>query len=119
MAYSKDISLITLMMAKAYTEAYVRDHQGTPASAKAGTLSLGTTWSGSDPFTQSVSTSYTTTNKTVVDIQPDPDIVAQLIKDGVSEIIIKNNNGALTAYAFGATPSTALTIQVLFSEVID
>jgi len=117
MAYTKDISLITLLMAKNYTERYVEDHQGIAASAKVGTLTIGTTWSGTDPFTQSVTTSYTTTDKTVVDIQPDPTIVEQLVKDGVSQIIIKNDNGALTAYAFGAKPSTSLTISVLYSEV--
>lgn len=119
MAYTKDISLVTLLLAKNYTEAYVNDHQGVSATAKIGTLTLGTTWNGTGPYTQSVSTSYTATDKTVVDIQPDPDIVAQLMADGVSEIIIKNNNGALTAYAFGAVPSTSLTISVLYSEVAE
>ena len=115
MAYTKDISLITLLLAKNYTESYVADHH---ASAKKGTLTIGTTWSGDDPFTQSVTTTYTATDKTVVDIMPDPDIVSQLQADGVSQIIIQNDNGALTAYAFGAKPSTSLTIQVLYSEVI-
>lgn len=50
-------------------------------------------------------------------MQPDPAIVEQLMTDGVSQIILANNNGALTAYAYGAKPSTALTIQVYFSEV--
>ena len=118
MAYTKDVSLVTLLMAKNYTERYVKDHQGTPATATAGTLTIGTSWSGDDPFTQSVITPYTATDKTVVDIMPDPDIVSQLQADGVSQIIIKNDNGGLTAYAFGAKPSTSLTIQVLYSEVI-
>ena len=118
MAYTKDVSLVTLLMAKNYTERYVKDHQGTPATATEGTLTIGTTWSGDDPFTQSVTTTYTATDKTVVDIMPDPDIVSQLQADGVSQIIIQNDNGGLTAYAFGAKPSTSLTIQVLYSEVI-
>ena len=117
MAYTKDISLVTLLLARNYTQAYVRDHQGIAASATVGTITLGTNWAGNDPYTQTAVTSYTVTNKTRADMQPDPAIVEQLMIDGVSQIILANNNGALTAYAYGAKPSTALTIQVYFSEV--
>lgn len=91
---------------------------GGSKAGKAATVSLGTTWSGSDPYTQSITSSFTTTAKTVVDIQPDPDIVAQLINDGVSEMLIKNDGGTLTAYSFGGAPSTSLTLPVIYSEVI-
>lgn len=117
MAYTKDISLVTLMLAKNYTQAYVKDHQGTAASAVEGTITLGTNWSGNGPWTQAAGTAYTVTGKTRVDLQPDPDIVSQLTLDGVSQIIVKNNSGALTAYSFGGKPSAALTIPVFYSEV--
>lgn len=117
MALSKDISILTLMLAQKFTKNYVNDHSGTASAGTAGTVTLGTSWSGSGPYTQNAGTTYTTTEKTVVDIQPNVSVINQLAEDGVSQIIIENNNATLTAYAFGAKPTTALTLPVLFFEV--
>lgn len=81
-------------------------------------ISLSTTWSGSGPYTQTVTVSgYTITANSKVDLQPDASQIAQLIEDGVQALYIANNNGTLTAYAVGAETSTAMTIQCTVTEV--
>ena len=42
----------------------------------------------------------------------------EMINDGVIAIWIENDNGVLTAYALGAQPSSALTVQYIRSEVM-
>lgn len=84
-----------------------------------GTISMSASWSGSDPYTQTVTVSgATVTANSKVDIQPDASTLAQLINDGVSALFIVNNNGTLTAYAVGAAPSSALTLQCVVTEVV-
>ena len=81
------------------------------------TVSTGTSWSGSDPYTSTVTvTGYTVTGKTMVSILPSNDVIAQMIEDGTTNIFITNNNGTLTASAIGAAPTEALTLQVLCTE---
>ena len=83
-----------------------------------GTVSLGTTWSGSGPYTQTVTVSgYTVTANTKVDLQPDATAIAQMISDGVQALYVVNNNGTLTAYAISAATTASLTIQVTCTEV--
>lgn len=52
-----------------------------------------------------------------VDLQPDSEILNQLINDGVSALYIENASGVFTAYAIGAAPTVDLTIQVTITEV--
>ena len=73
-------------------------------------------WSGSNVFSQQVTVSGITT-KSKVDLQPDSAALVQLINDGVSALYIANNNGVLTAYAVGASPTTNLTLQATVMEV--
>ena len=81
------------------------------------TVSLGTTWSGSDPYTSTVTlTNYAVTDKTLVNILPDPNVVQAMMADGITEIFITNNNGVLTATALGGVPSSAMTLNVLCTE---
>lgn len=81
-------------------------------------ITLSTSWSGTDPYTQTVTVSgYTITANSKVDLQPDAATVNQLITDGVKALYIENNNGTLTAYAIGAAPTAAMTIQCTIAEV--
>ena len=81
-------------------------------------ISLSTTWSGSGPYTQTVTISgYTVTANSKVDLQPDATAIAQLVSDGVTALFVENNNGTLTAYAIGATTTAALTVQCTITEV--
>lgn len=73
-------------------------------------------WTGSDPYSQTVSISCGT-EKSKVDIQPNATAVQQMINDGVKWIYIENNNGVFTAKAIGAQPSLDITVQVAITEV--
>lgn len=107
-----DLSQITLPNNTTYTlkDAKARVHTDS--------ITLSTTWSGSDPYTQTVTLSnYTVTSNSKVDIQPDSTAIAQLISDGVKGLYILNNAGTLTAYAVGAPTTASLTLQVTITEV--
>ena len=84
-----------------------------------GSVTLTTTWSGNDPYTQTVTISgATVTANTKVDLQPDATALQQMLDDGTTALYIVNNNGTLTAYALSAAPTAALTIQVTLTEVV-
>lgn len=73
-------------------------------------------WTGSDPYTQTVTISGSTAN-TKVDIQPSEEIYDQLVTDKVGYLAINNVNGTLTAVAKGNKPSVNLNIQVTYNNV--
>lgn len=73
-------------------------------------------WTGSDPYTQTVTISGSTAN-IKVDIQPSEEIYDQLVADNVGYLAIKNVNGTLTAVAKGGKPSVDLNIQVTYNDV--
>lgn len=88
-----------------------------PSFGSLATISTGTSWSGDDPYTSTVTvTGYTVTNKTMVNVLPSSDVVEQMIEDGTTNIFITNNSGTLTATAIGAAPTAAMTLQVLCTE---
>ena len=75
-------------------------------------------WTGSDPYTQTVTISGSTiTANTKVDIQPSEEVYDQLVADNVGYLAIKNVNGTLTAVAKGGKPSVDLTVQVTYNSV--
>ena len=88
-----------------------------PSFGTIASVSLGTTWSGNDPYTSTVTvTGYTVTDKTMVSVLPSTAVLTQMLADGTSNIYITNNNGTLTATALGAAPTQAMTLTVLCSE---
>lgn len=108
--------------------AYVKPDTGIPASDlaegvipeahKIVTISLTTSWTAgaNGIYTQSFSLSGIGADKKI-DLIPTPEIITQLISDGISQLYINNNNGVLTAISVGAAPSVALTIQAIVVEV--
>ena len=82
------------------------------------TITTSTTWTGNGPYTQTISSlsSYITDNSKI-DIQLDATAIAALASAGTTALYIENNSSTLTLYALGAAPSTALTLQVVISEV--
>lgn len=80
------------------------------------TLSVGTTWSGSGPYTQEITIDGGTAN-TKVDLQPDSTVINQMVSDGCMALYVVNDNGVFTLYALDAAPSTALNIQATLTEV--
>ena len=82
------------------------------------TITLSTSWSGSGPYTQTVTLpNYTATANSKVDLQPDATTINQMITDKVLALYISNTNGTLTAYAIGAAPTASMTIQATVTEV--
>lgn len=73
-------------------------------------------WTGSDPYTQTVTISDANA-ETKVDIQPSEEIYDQLVADNVGYLAIKNVDGTLTAVAKGGKPSVDLTVQVTYNNV--
>ena len=84
---------------------------------RSSSLSLPTaSWTGSDPYTQTVTLSDSAAD-TKVDIQPSEELYDQLVADNVGYLAIKNVDGALTAVAKGGKPSVDLTVQVTYNSV--
>lgn len=73
-------------------------------------------WTGSDPYTQTVTIGSSNAN-TKVDIQPSETLYDQLVSDNVGYLAIKNVDGTLTAVAKGGKPSVDLTVQVTYNNV--
>ena len=82
-----------------------------------GSLSLTESWENHVTyFTQALSFEGAPANGKV-DLQPDYATINQLIDDGVTSLYVENTDGVLTAYATGAAPTAALTIQCTITEV--
>lgn len=52
-----------------------------------------------------------------IDVQPNGNVINQMLNDGVVAIYFGNENGVVTAYSVGAKPTADLTVQVTLSEV--
>lgn len=90
---------------------------GAEAEIQLGSIALSSSWSGAGPYSQTVTvTGATVTADSKVDIQLTAAQIASLISAGVTGLVIENNNGTLTAWAVGASPS-AMTVQVTVTEV--
>lgn len=82
-----------------------------------GVLSLTKSWGDHGTyFTQALTFNGMPANGKV-DLQPDYATINQLIEDGVTSLYVENTDGVLTAYATGAAPTAALTIQCTITEV--
>ena len=81
-------------------------------------LPLSWTDSGSGYHSEAVTvTGATITGSSKVDLQPGAAAIQQMISDGVLALYVANDNGTLTAYAVGAAPTAALTLQCTVTEV--
>ncbi len=89
---------------------------GVAPEIKSGSITLSSTWSGSGPYTQTVSVTGVT-SASRVDLQPTATQLAALQTDGVTALTVENNNSTLTVYALGAAPSAAMTVQYTMTEV--
>lgn len=100
------------------SDGWIKNRVGSIADVKAN-ISLPTaSWTGSDPYTQTVTISGSIpTANTKVDIQPSEELYDQLVADNVGYLAIKNVDGTLTAVAKGGKPSVDLTVQVTYNNV--
>lgn len=90
------------------------------ATTRTATITLPTlSWSGSDPYTQTVTLSgYTVTANTRVDIACDYNALNAMAADGVTTLYFENSNGTITAYSVGAAPSSDVTVFANIYETI-
>lgn len=73
-------------------------------------------WTGTGPFTQAIEI-VGSTEYSKIDLQPDAETLAQLVRDKVTALWVVNDNGSFVAYSLGATPTTALSIQYTRTEI--
>ena len=80
-------------------------------------LTIPTTgWSGSGPWTRTVSITGGTASS-MVDIQSSEAVINTMIESGTTALFIKNDSGVFTLVAIGAIPNAAITLQVSITEV--
>lgn len=79
------------------------------------TVSLGTSWTGTGPYTQVV-TIEGIDSDSKIDIQPDADVINKLMESGTTALYIVNDSGVATAVALGAAPNVALEIQCTITK---
>ena len=80
-------------------------------------LTIPTTgWSGSGPWTRTVSITGGTASS-MIDIQSSEAVINTMIESGTTALFIKNDSGVFTLVAMGAIPNAAITLQVSITEV--
>lgn len=79
------------------------------------TVSLGTSWTGTGPYTQVVTIDGVDSDSKI-DLQPDADVINKLMESGTTALYIVNDSGVATAVALGAAPTTALEIQCTITK---
>jgi hypothetical protein len=96
-----------------------RQYSAANPPKKRGSVALSAGWTGNEsPYAQTVTvTGAAVTAASKIDLQPTAAQLAALTEDGVTGLVIGNAGGALTAYALGAAPSAAMTIQCTVEEV--
>lgn len=93
---------------------FVLSNQSSPIR---GLINLSSTWSGSDPYTQTISLdNIVITKNTKIDLQLTSLLLGQLINDNIKAVWIQNDNGILTAYMIGGYPTTSLAIPCIIYE---
>ena len=71
---------------------------------------LTTSWQGNDPYTQSISIDNITAN-TIVDIQPNEQILSLMQDNHINAMWVENNNGSLTIKTMGGVFVAPITLQ--------
>ena len=100
----------------AETAAAARANLGAQAQVKTASITLAAaSWTGDDPYTQTVTISGVTA-KSRVDLNPSAAVLSAAMEGGYG-LVIGNNNGTVTAYAVGAKPPADITVQISITEV--
>lgn len=89
-------------------------------TVKRTSVTFSAAWSGSGPYTQTVTVSgYTATPDTRVDLIGTDAAIARMQEDSVERLCIVNDNGTLTAYAYGNAPTQSFTADAYLYEIIN
>ena len=104
---------------------YYKDKKygGGGSGAIIGSITLSTEWSetetGSGIFTQSVSVpGITISDRSMINLQPDAVALKSMLNSGTYSLTVSNDSGSLTAYAIGAAPQEAMTVQCTVIDAI-
>lgn len=104
---------------------YYKDKKygGGGSGAILGSITLSTDWSetetGSGIFTQSISVpGITISDRSMINIQPDAATLKAMLDGGTYSLTVSNDGGSLTAYAIGAAPQEAMTVQCTIVDAI-
>ena len=82
-----------------------------------GKITIGDSWSGSDPYTQTVTVKdVVVTENSKIDLQPDITLLSALSNADITAMYVENNGGILTLYSVGGI-ITSGKIQCLVTEV--
>ena len=81
------------------------------------TVSLGTSWTGTGPYTQVVTIDGVDSDSKI-DLQPDADVINKLMESGTTALYIVNDSGVATAVALGAAPNAGLEIQCTITKTV-
>ena len=79
------------------------------------TVSIGTSWTGTGPYTQVVTVAEADADSKV-DLQPDATIIQKLIDAGTTALYIVNDDGVFSAVAIGSAPTESLMIQCTITK---
>lgn len=76
-------------------------------------------WSGDDPYLQEITVEdYDVTPNTVVDLVGTEEVVSLMKQDDVERLLIVNDGGTLTAYAYGNAFTQGFTAEAYMREII-
>ena len=90
---------------------------GSSGKPSVGSITVSTTWTGSNPYTQTVTvTGATVTAKSIVNLQPTAANISQMLTDSVSAMYVENNAGTLTLIAVGGQTTAEMTVQCTVEE---
>jgi hypothetical protein len=100
------------------TKTWINNLLGDGPALKSTTITLyANKWTMNDSVYSQVVTVNGVTANSKIDLQPSPDQLSILMEEDVS-LTTSNDNGVITVYAIGATPSVDMTMQVLITEVV-
>ena len=90
-----------------------------PGTAQVGTVTFGTTWSASNPHTQTVTADTTITSRSVIALCPTDAQMSSFAEAGVKYLRVDNEAGVLTAVLDGEPPAVGFTMDCLIIDTIE
>lgn len=115
-ANNSDIALQSDLANYATRDEVLNAGGATPPKTVSITLTASAWTEGTEAYQQTVTVSGGTTNSLIA-LQPTVAQIVALQDDGVTALVVDNNNGTFIAKALGAAPSANMTIQATITEV--